>query len=220
MEKIDYSSCDIIHISPNEILRILPLDRYIEKSREFVVVDCGVAYHSNSFIVSREPLRNPLALIIDSEKLLPNYIVTVLNSSVGKGLLFGKVNSQQRLFVKKDKIANVDFKNLPHEIQTVLGKCGEVLQYIDKLSVEPTRERLFSSIRNRFKLLQDLLISEIYLQEQDAFKGESLVSLWEPYAKSINVITEETLTRVYWDMYSPNSLLRSKIEVVSTLLIQ
>lgn len=220
MEKIDYSRYDIIHISPNEILRILPFERLIDKTREFVVVDCGVPYHSTSFNVSSEPLRNPLALVIDSNELLPNYIATVLNSTVGKTFLFGKVTAQQKMYVKKDKIAGVGFKKIPCEMQSVLGKCGQVIQFIDKATVDQEKARLFDLIKNRFTILQNLLIAEMYQQNQQAFRGLDLFSLWEPYANSINEITEETLTRVYSEMYSPNSLLRSKVEIVSALLIQ
>lgn len=217
MNDINYSTYNIYTFSHSDISQRIVQNDCSDGRCAFIVADCGRTFHPTTFRVGTTTSGKPLSLYIVQKRFSPHYLAAVLNSIVGETMLFDEDVQPNKRYVNKTRLLKVKFRDVPQGVQLAIGRCNEVLQLIDDLPSNFVNARFFALVEKRFWMLQNLLVAEMYCQNQPAFQGVSLISVWMPYADRLKEITIESIALVYADMFKPDSTLRNKLEVITTL---
>lgn len=216
MTEINYSEYNILSFSNTDITQRLKQD-CLDETVPFVEADCGKTFHPTTFRVGVKPSGRPLSLFIVQHTFYPHFIAAVLNSLVGEAMMFDEDLQPSKRYVNKSRLLKIQFPDVPREVQVAIGRCNEVLQLIDQLPSNFANARFFSLVEKRFRMLQNLLVAEMYFQDQPAFSGVNLIGVWMPYAERLEVPTLESVALVFADMFKADSNFRSKLEVIATL---
>ena len=216
MTEINYSEYNILSFSNLDITQRLSPDSS-EKNDPFVEVDCGRTFHPTTFQVSEIPSGRPLSLFIKQHTLRPHFIASVLNSIVGETMLFDEDVQPNKRYVNKARLLKVKFLDIPRDVQVAIGRCNEVLQLINQLPSNFSNARFFGLVEKRFRMLQNLLVAEMYCQNKPAFRDVCLIGVWMSYAERLENPTLDSIALMYADIFSPESTIRSKLEVIASL---
>lgn len=217
MKEINYSAYPIYSYSPSDIIQRYAQNNCFGEGYPLIEADCGKVIHPSTFRVEVKPSGKPLSLFIVQHQFSSHFQASVLNSFVGETMLFEENMPANKRYVNKSRLLQARFLNVPRDIQVAIGRCNEVLQLIDDLPSNFANVRLFALVEKRFRMLQNLLVAEMYCQDRPAFRGANLIGTWMPYAERLENPTLETIALVFADMFKADSTLRSKLEVMDTL---
>lgn len=218
MNEINYSIYGFLSFSSNDISQMLKqYDDCTDGCIPFVEADCRKSFHSTTFRVGTKPSGRPLSLFIIQHTLQPHFLASVLNSIVGETMLFDETVQPNKRYVNKARLLKVKFREVPSEVQLAIGRCNEVLQLLDQMPSNFANARFFTLVEKRFRMLQNLLVAEMYCQNEPAFRDVCLIGAWMPYAARLKDPTLESIALVYADIFRADSTFRSKLEVIATL---